>query len=573
LNKIPLQALIIEDVEDDVQLLIRALQHNGYEPDYLCVDNKQDLVDALQRPWQIVFSDYTMPSFNGIEALQLVRQQAPELPFIFVSGTIGEDRAVEAVKSGAQDYILKGNLKRLSAAVPRELRESDVRRERRQAGQRLHYIANYDELTALPNRGLYCRHLEQLIEQTASTGLDVGLVHINLDRFRKINSRLGRQAGDQLLKMVAQRLLGCAGKNDVVARVGGDEFALILPKLATNLELIQAIHRIRQTLSSPVTLSGYTFHIRTSLGISVCPLHGNQADELQQQATQAMYQAKQEGGGIYRFFSRQIRAHQDERLQLEQDLEHAVETQGLALAYQPQVALDGRRIVAVEALLRWQHPDQGLIPPSRFIPVAEETGLILPLGHWVLQEACRQASAWQAIGVSSSPRMAVNFSAYQFSQCNLEDTVRGVLEEQQLDPGYLEIEITETALMQDPDTSLQLLERLRDFGVSISLDDFGTGYSSLSYLKRFPVNVLKIDKAFINDIPGDRDNVAIVRAIIALAKRLDITVVAEGVETREQLEFLGNEGCDLVQGYYFHKPAPENEITPLLASHEPFSTL
>jgi diguanylate cyclase (GGDEF)-like protein len=570
LNKIPLKALIIEDVEDDAQLLVLELQNSGYQPNYLCVDNKEDLVEALQQPWQIVFSDFTMPSFNGIEALRLVRQRDPDLPFIFVSGTIGEVMAVEAVKSGAQDYILKGNLKRLSAAVPRELRESEVRRERRLATQRIHYMTNYDELTTLPNRALYFRRLHQMIERAGQTGLRVGLVHINLDRFRKINNSPGRQVGDQLLQAVAKRLAGNAGGNDVVARLASDEFALILPGLATNLDLVQAIQKIQQTLAIPFVISGYTFHVRASLGVSLFPLHGEKAEELQRNATMAMYQAKQEGGGVCHFFSSQIRQQQDERLQLERDLEHAVETQSFSLVYQPQIELCSNQIVAVEALLRWQHPKQGAVPPSRFIPIAEESGLILPIGQWVLTEACRQAHRWRT-GAVPAPKMAVNFSANQFCQRNLADAIKLVIDEHQLNPESLEIEITETALMLDPDRSLQLLNKLRDFGLSISLDDFGTGYSSLSYLKRFPVNVLKIDKAFIDDIPTDLDNVAIVRAVIALAERLGITVVAEGVETREQLDFLRNEGCNLVQGYYFQRPVRANDLTALLKSKEPFS--
>jgi diguanylate cyclase (GGDEF)-like protein len=398
----------------------------------------------------------------------------------------------------------------------------------------------------------------------------VGLVHINLDRFRKINNSPGRQVGDQLLQAIAKRLTETAGGDDVVAHLAGDEFALILPGLATNLDLVQKVHRIQQTLASPFAISGYTFHIRASLGVSLFPLQGEQAEELQRHATLAMYQAKQEGGGVSRFFSSQLRLQQDERLKLERDLEHAIASQSFSLVYQPQVELCSNRIVAVEALLRWYHPDRGAIPPSRFIPIAEETGLILPIGQWVLTEACRQAGRWQADGRLPAPRMAVNFSANQFCQRNLADSVRRVIDEHGLDPAALEIEITETALMQDPDRSLQLLDKLHDFGISISLDDFGTGYSSLSYLKRFPVNVLKIDQAFVSDLPTDRDNVAIVRAVIALAQRLGITVVAEGVETPEQLDFLRNEGCDLVQGYYFQKPAPEDDITALLMSKQPF---
>jgi diguanylate cyclase (GGDEF)-like protein len=573
MDRIPLQALIIEDVEDDAQLLLRELRRNGYEPDYVCIDTEEALAEALQNPWQIVFSDFTMPTFDGIKALRLVRQKDPDVPFIFVSGTLGEESAVEAVKSGAQDYILKGNLRRLSATVPRELRESETRRQRRLAERRLHFLANYDELTALPNRALFDRRLDQLIEQARRAGQMVGLVHLNLVRFRDINSSLGQNAGDQLLKKIARRLVRCAKTDDVVVRLAGDEFALILPSLALKSDLVQSIGKLQRTLAKPVTLCGYALRVHASIGVSVFPDDGKDAEELQRNVAMAMHRVKKEGKGGCRYFKPEIREQLHQRLNLERDLEQAVKDQRFSLNYQPQVELSSGRVVAVEALLRWTHPDRGPISPATFIPIAEETGQILPIGQWVLAEACRQVSHWQATGISPTPRMAVNLSAFQFHQRNLVEIVSRIIEHHQLDPEQLEIEITETALMQDPDTALQMLKKLRDLGLSISLDDFGTGYSSLSYLKRFPVNVLKIDKTFVDDLPNDLDNAAIIRAIIAMAERLRLHVVAEGVETREQLEFLHNEGCERVQGYYFQRPVPADNITPLLTLPPPFASL
>jgi diguanylate cyclase (GGDEF)-like protein len=573
MDRIPLRALIIEDVEDDAQLLLRELRRNGYEPDYVCVDTEEALAEALQNPWQIVFSDFTMPTFDGIKALRLVRQKDPDVPFIFVSGTLGEESAVEAVKSGAQDYILKGNLRRLSATVPRELRESETRRQRRLAERRLHFLANYDELTALPNRALFDRRLDQLIEQARRAGQMVGLVHLNLVRFRDINSSLGQNAGDQLLKKIARRLVRCARKDGVVVRLAGDEFALILPSLALKSDLVQSIGKLQRTLAKPVTLCGYALRVHASIGVSVFPDDGKDAEELQRNVAMAMHRVKKEGKGGCRYFKPEIREQLHQRLNLERDLEQAVKDQRFSLNYQPQVELSSGRVVAVEALLRWTHPDRGPISPATFIPIAEETGQILPIGQWVLAEACRQVSHWQATGISPTPRMAVNLSAFQFHQRNLVEIVSRIIEHHQLDPEQLEIEITETALMQDPDTALQMLKKLRDLGLSISLDDFGTGYSSLSYLKRFPVNVLKIDKTFVDDLPNDLDNAAIIRAIIAMAERLRLHVVAEGVETREQLEFLHNEGCERVQGYYFQRPVPADNITPLLTLPPPFASL
>ncbi|MFC6669252.1 putative bifunctional diguanylate cyclase/phosphodiesterase [Marinobacterium aestuariivivens] len=569
MDRTPLKALIIEDMEDDAQLLLRELQRNGYDTDYRCVDNEKNLLEALQEPWQMVFSDFTMPAFDGRKALQLVRQKDPDLPFIFVSGTIGEERAVEAVKSGAQDYILKGNLRRLSAVIPRELRESETRRQRRAAERRIQFLANYDELTALPNRALFIHRLEQTLEQARRVGMMVGLVHLNLVRFRDINSSLGQNAGDALLKQVARRLIRHARAEDLIARLSGDEFGMILPGLLLKSELVQALRQLLAALTEPVTLHGYTLQVQASIGVSVFPADGEQGDELLRNATMAMQRARQDGGGC-RFFRPEILAQLQRRLSLERELQMAVENQAFSLCYQPQVDLATGRVTGLEALIRWRHPSRGPVAPDVFIPVAEETGQILPIGQWVLGEACRQLEKWQAAELGSTPNLAVNISAFQFRQRNFADIAQRVIEHHQLNPERLELEITETALMQDPDSTLKTLKKLRDLGVSISLDDFGTGYSSLSYLKRFPVNALKIDKSFVDDLPLDLDDIAIVRAIIALAERLKLNVVAEGVETREQALFLRDEGCQLAQGYFFLRPVPGVEINPLLTLPPPF---
>nr|WP_067294532.1 GGDEF domain-containing response regulator [Marinobacterium profundum] len=571
MNKTPLQALIIEDDPNDVELLLLELRRNGYEPNYRCVDNATDLADALQQKWQVIFSDYTLPSFDGMAVLSQVREKDPDTPFIFVSGTMGEERAVEAVKAGAQDYLIKGDLKRLPTTILRELRETTARRDRRKTEARMRFLANYDELTSLPNRSLFAAKLDQAIEHARKTDTMLGVVHFNLDRFRDINSSMGQKTGDQLIKRIAARLSDNAAQDDIIARTSGDEFAVLLPNIRLTQELLDRIRSLYACITEPLTLSGYAMHLRASLGASLYPFDSEKAEELQRNAGMAMHKAKQDGGNCCRVYKAEIRNTFYERINLERDLDQAVIAQDFSLNYQPQVELASGRMLASEALIRWVHPQKGPIRPDLFIPLAEETGLILPIGLWVLREACRQAQQWRAECGIETPRVAVNFSAFQFRQRNLVDIVKDTINEYQLEPSFLEVEITETALMQDPEMALRILAKLSNLGISISLDDFGTGYSSLSYLKRFPVDILKIDRAFIHDIDTDEDNAAITRAIIAMSERLHIKVVAEGVETRQQLDFLRNEGCDLVQGYYFHRPVPGKELNALLTCKNPFA--
>ncbi|GGB91369.1 hypothetical protein GCM10011352_16770 [Marinobacterium zhoushanense] len=571
----PLRALIIEDEPDDAALLLRELRKCGYDVDAVKVDTAEALERALlgSQNWQIVFSDYTMPSFNGMAALDLVRRYDKDVPFIFVSGTIGEELAVSAVRSGAQDYILKDNLKRLSAAVPRELREAEVHRKRREAEQHIQYLANYDQLTNLPNRNLYQDRLQQSLIEAEHNGGLIGLLLIRLDRAYELSSSLGPKGSDRLIKAFAARVGQSVQSHDFVARLDSDQFAAIVTGYSDNDELLAACMRLYQTLSQPLDISGYSLRINPSIGISLFPDDADKPDGLHGNAALAMQKVIRHGGSNHRFYSPELRQLRDERLTLEHELSTAAINKGFILHYQPQVELSSGRMVAVEALLRWNHPERGSIRPDLFIPIAEETGHILSIGQWVLKQACSAAKEWASRYGETAPRVAVNFSAFQFRQPDLAESVQNLLEHLQLPPQQLEIEITETALMQDPDTTQRILKRLRDLGVSISLDDFGTGYSSLSYLKRFPVNMLKIDQSFIRDIPDDRDSIEITRAIIAMTARLNINVIAEGVETKQQAEFLGNEGCNLVQGYLFSRPLPGDDLGKLLATPSPFTQI
>jgi diguanylate cyclase (GGDEF)-like protein len=459
--------------------------------------------------------------------------------------------------------LIKGHLKRLASAVERELREAVTRRENREAQKRLHFLANYDALTGLPNRVLFIDRLSHSLRLAQRSSGLVGVLYMDLDNFKDVNDSLGHNAGDALLKTVADRLTQAVRTSDTVARLSGDEFALILTNLDHREDAAVAARKIIDQLSHPLDVVEQTLQIRASVGISVFPADGTDSEELLRNADMSMYLAKQTGGSQYEFYRSEIGEKKAERLELLKALRRALEQREFVLHYQPQVELATGHIVGVEALLRWRCPERGLVSPEQFIPLAEESGLVVPLGEWVLRKACAQARIWRDTGYPPL-RVAVNFSACQFRQKNLVDLVKAVLDENELPPEYLEVEITESTLMQDTATSLRTLQELRACGISISLDDFGTGYSSLSYLKRFPVDALKIDRSFVCDIPQDADDVAINSAIIAMAAKLNIRVIAEGVETLEQLDFLRSEGCALVQGYYLQRPASAQDLAAML---------
>lgn len=560
-----MRTLIIEDNNDDAELLLYVLRKGGFAPDFVHVDTKADLLNALKNPWDIVFSDYSMPNFNGFEALRLVREIDPDVPFLYVSGTIGEDRAVEAMRLGAQDYFIKGELKRLPSAVTRELKDSQNRRNHRLSQERIHYLANFDALTGLPNRVRFKELLGQRAASPQSHGIAC-LFILNLDRFRNVNDHLGVVAGDELLVDLAKRLCEIAGKGSVVARMSADEFAIIADGLSGKVESALMAAKILSVVSKPFLISRYEWRMNASMGCELFPVGDATGDDVIGNAMMALHHAQQTAGTNYIFYSDDMRVQLHQKLQLTRDLEQAIERQQFELHYQPQVSAANGAIVGAEALIRWQSQNRAPISPGLFIPLAEESGLIVALGEWTLREACKQILEWRSKGVRSPERVAVNVSAYQFRQRNLAQTVCNVLDEFGLPPSSLEIEITETALMQDANNARTILVELSNLGVSIALDDFGTGYSSLSYLKQFPVNIIKIDQSFVRDLPDDLGDAAIVRAIIAMAEKLNMQVIAEGVETREQFSFLTNTGCNLIQGYYLQRPTAAAELMPVLES-------
>ncbi len=434
----------------------------------------------------------------------------------------------------------------------------DVTQSRR-AAERIRRLAHFDELTGLPNRTMFMHTLQRAFSLAQRRGKQFALFFIDLDRFKNINDSLGHEAGDRLLQDVARRLRQNLRESDTVARLGGDEFVVLVEDCADVRELNAIAQNILAALGRPYLLEGQEYHVTGSIGISTYPTDGQDPAALLKNADIAMYLAKDRGKNNFQFYSAQQNAHSFERLALESALRHALERAEFVLYYQPKVEIATSRIVGVEALLRWRHPDFPMVGPDQFIPLAEETGLIVPIGRWVLHTACAQMATWRREGLPGM-RIAVNLSPRQFSDDGLIDDIRNALAGAGLPGTGLELEITESMVMHHADRAVVTLTGLRELGISVSIDDFGTGYSSLGHLKRFPIDNVKVDRSFIKDLPHDADDAAITRAVIAMAKSLRMRVIAEGVETREQLAFLRELECDECQGYYVSRPMPADEF-------------
>lgn len=423
----------------------------------------------------------------------------------------------------------------------------------------LEHQANTDALTGLANRNLLTDRLEQALIYAHRAHRVTGVLLMDLDRFKMVNDSLGHSQGDVLLQTVAKRLKACVREGDTVARLGGDEFVLVLSDMAQAQDLLQVAQEILKALSEPMELNGHVMSVGASLGISVYPRDGDTADVLIRHADTAMYRAKEQGGSAMAFFTPEMDDSMTERLRIETGLRRALENNELRVYFQPIVSLSTGKVTSAEALVRWQDPVLGMVPPIQFIGIAEETGLILPIGNWVLQQACLQAKAWQDQGLGTIP-VAVNLSARQFNSPVLDASIQAALDAAQCPPELLQLEITESMVIANANLALETMHRIRAMGVHLSIDDFGTGYSSLSYLKRFPVSKLKIDRSFVNDIHKDANDRAIVDAIMTLAHKMGLRTVAEGVETAEQLQYLKAQGCDECQGYFFAKPCPAPEF-------------
>jgi len=436
--------------------------------------------------------------------------------------------------------------------------------ERKQADDQIAYLAYHDSLTALPNSRLFKDRLEHAITQAERNDKILAIMFLDLDRFKLINDSMGHSAGDELLKITSQRLIEAVrktdsvainvdGNNSAIARSGGDEFTILLDDVDSRRAITYIANRIVESIAQPMKLGREEVHISTSIGIAIYPEDGKHIDELLKHADSAMYHAKAQGKNNFQFFADSMNRSSFERLALENNLHRAIDHNELHLYYQPQVRMSDEKMIGMEALVRWEHPEKGFISPADFIPVAEETGMILKIGEWVFREACEQGVRWIDAGYNLQ-KISVNLSARQLKDEKITQLIESILKETGMPAEKLGVELTESALILDPEVADARLKKIKSLGVSLSLDDFGTGYSSLSYLKRFPIDTLKIDQAFIRDVKVDEEDAALVTAIIAMAHGLDMDVIAEGVELQEQLDFLSEQGCDTIQGFWFSRP-------------------
>jgi len=568
--------LIIDDDEQIRSLLVTVLGGN-----YRCrtAGSAEEALTALgDAAFDLVISDIDMRGMSGLELVPHVHSMSPDTVVLMISGDQDIETAIEAMRAGAFDYITKPlDLRHVEAAVERALDHCRLLREKRRYKEQLERLltqrtaevdrlAYYDTVTDLPNRTLFEDRLTQAVSIARSADQTLGVLFISVDQFKKVNDTLGHGPGDGLLREFAERLKSCISETDTVARFGNDEFAVLQTHIEGTKDVVETIGSLSQVLKFSFDLNGQELFATASVGVSLFPLDGQDSQTLLKNAGAALYKAKTSGGANYQFYTADMHAMASRRLALETNLRRAIHNEEFLIHYQPRVSVDSLEITGVEALVRWQHPQLGLISPAEFIPLAEDTGLIVPIGEWVLRNACLQNKRWQDQGFAPI-HMAVNISARQFHEQDVIETVIRTLDETGLAPEYLELELTESSIMKNADLAADVLIRLKRMGINISIDDFGTGYSSLASLKRLPIDALKIDQSFVRDATTDPDDAALVMAIITLAHNLRLKVIAEGVETEEQLRFLHLLRCDEIQGFLFSKPLPVEALVSLFESH------
>jgi diguanylate cyclase (GGDEF)-like protein len=566
LGVMPTQAvrvLIVEDNPGDailVREMLRDADPGGFE-----LAHASRLSEGIDRllagGLECILLDLSLPDAEGLDALTQIQAVSLDIPVIVFSGRNDERVAVRAVQEGAQDYLIKGQVDgRLLA------RSINYAIERKRVEVELAHQALHDALTGLPNRGLFLDRLAQALARIGRHSSALAVLFCDLDRFKVVNDSLGHGAGDMLLVDVARRLEDVLRAGDTAARFGGDEFVILCEDISGAHQAIAVADRVSEVLAAPFVVGDDEVFVRTSIGIAMAAGQQARPESLVRDADAAMYRAKERGGGVYEVFDDEMRARAVKRLEIENALYRALDRGEFLLHYQPQVSLATGAVAGLEALVRWQHPERELVMPGEFIASAEETGLIIEIGEWVLREACEQAARWALLRGAGPPvRLSVNLSARQCAHPDLVGLVATALRESGVDPATICLEITETAVMADMEATVEVLDQLRALGVTLAIDDFGTGWSSLRALQRFPVDEVKIDKSFIDGMARDPQEAAIVAAIISLSHALGLRTVAEGIESVSQVDRLRALGCDLAQGYFFWRPASAADLSPLLS--------
>jgi diguanylate cyclase (GGDEF)-like protein len=556
-----MRILLVEDVADDAELLRQALlRHNARAIDITRAVCLGDAVQALRsQRFDVVLLDLHLPDASGAECVDRLQHADGLVPIVVLSGRGDEDYAVEILNRGVQDYLVKWEGD--GRIILRSIRYAI---ERKRSEVKLNYLARYDSLTGIPNRQYLRDQLERATARALRARQKMALLFLDLDRFKMVNDTLGHELGDELLRAVVQRLRTSVREGDLLARLGGDEFALLLENVEGPVEVEAIAGAILRRFEEPFDLSGRQVPVTASVGITLYPLDTVDHVALLNNADIAMYQAKEQGRNNFKFFAPSMQEEMLAYHRLQTDLKAALAERQFELAYQPQFGLADHRVHAVEALVRWNHPTRGRVRPDEFITVAEESGYVVPIGLWAINEVCEQLKRWEGAGVPV-PRVAINVAAIHFRQPGFHAEVRSVLASHGIDPALIELELTERSLMEDTASTRACLRALKDIGVRLAIDDFGTGYSCLSYLRRFPLDVLKIDRSFVSDLHASADAQAICGAILSIAHRLSLDAVAEGIESEQQLAFLTKHGCQFGQGYYFGRPVEPPAIAALMA--------
>lgn len=562
-------SILIIDDDDQVRNLLRSILLEEF--DCSDVSSAEDAIALLKTiKFDLVASDINMGGISGLELAPYILKQAPETVVVMISGRQSIDAAIQALRAGAFDYITKPfDVQHVEAAMRRALAhhnllegkkfyESNLQDLVHHRTAEVERLAYFDSLTDLPNRVLFEDRLLQSLKHAQADRRPAGVLLLRIDRFQEINDTLGHELGSRLLREIADRVRRVNAERGTIARFEGDDFALLISNIHGSENVLEIVREITDALKPPFLIDEHQLYVTASIGVSLFPTDGQSAQELLRNAGVALFRAQSTGGNNYQFYQAEMNARALERLSLEGDLRRAILNGELRLHYQPQIDLRTNQLVGAEALVRWEHPKLGLLPPSAFVPLAEGTGLILSLGEWVLHNASKQVLAWQMTGLSKV-RVSVNVSPRQLQQKNFVESVADILRDTRIDPSSLQFEIIETSIMQSGQQAVDQISELKRMGLMVAIDDFGVGYSSLGYLKRLPIDMLKIDRSFVSDATTDPDDAALVMAIITLAHNLRLKVMAEGVETEDQLRFLRLLRCDEGQGYLFGRPAtPEN---------------